>query len=197
MIQLVCFSLKKSMKPRNEKLRILSAANTMMSSSTLHSLIARRRSFTAPRRVSFVDVPLSIILICLFMLPHSFFAQFSKICANLWFVTIMCSSIFGNLSSSAKILPSIVLLPIFSSGFGKFSVKGYRRVAYLAAIIMFFIMRSGLNKSCTIVRLADESFECLLVLWELGEVFFYHTLFDGLCLRCVDDCDASTFEACA
>ena len=115
---------------------------------------ANSRSHTAPNLVSFVSVPSSIILIGFFHLPatpsnfppkqgepEGVFTHSSKIPANLWFVIMICSSISGILSISSNILPKIVFFPIFSNGFGKFLVSSPNRVAYPAAITIFFIMK--------------------------------------------------------
>ena len=89
--------------------------------------IANIKSQTAPRRVSLVSVPSSMMRIGLVYV--CFAAHSSKIWANLWFVTITCSVICGMRSISSIILPSIVVLPISRSGFGKFFVSSPRRVA--------------------------------------------------------------------
>ena len=68
-----------------------------------------------------------------------FWAQSEKMWANLWLVTMMCSSISGMRSISASIRPRIVESPIFSRGLGKFFVNSPRRVAYPAAMTIFFI----------------------------------------------------------
>ena len=146
-----CFSLKYSTKPFSEKSSRLSPAITNRSSSALS--MANSRSRTAPSRPSLVVVPSSMMRIG-FLSPIASrlsplaFAHCSKMWANLWLVTTICSLIAGIWSTSSSRRSRMVESPICKRGFGKFSVSGYSRVAYPAAITILFMKYELRSSNC-------------------------------------------------
>ena len=113
----------------------MSPAMTIISSSSFWLSMANWMSFTAPKRVSLVLVPSSTTVIFWGLV----FAQWAKWWANRWLEITTYSSINPAVSRSSTSQSRIVFSCTLSKGLGKFSVKGYSRVAYPAAKIKHFI----------------------------------------------------------
>lgn len=117
MMQDVPLALAYSMNLTRLKSRTLSPAMTSMSSSSPRESIANWMSRTAPRRVSFVEVPSSTTVILSSGRPA---AHSTKCPANLWLEMTAYSSTAPEVLMSSISQSRMALSRTLSSGFGKF-----------------------------------------------------------------------------
>ena len=135
MTQVDCFSRAYRIKPSRLKSSRLSPAITSISSSSCSWSMANWMSFTAPSRVSLLEVPSSRMV-----MEGRPSAHCRKMGANLWLLITTYSSMSPVRDISSMSQSKMGFPATSKRGLGKFSVRGYRRVAYPAARIRHFII---------------------------------------------------------